>query len=365
MIGTAIRKYADVHGMSCDGGYAYGKVNGWHIAMLDSYGVKMLQVYLYPPELPMSEKVREEIRRRLEDCNPREYRLVHRGAVNMSKGRAVIVFQDGPGAIKGMERYVDEILPRLKALDLRGNACACCGNEMEDVAGYMRIDDYVLPTHTGCAGQMSQRWNYVSNEQQNGSLFRGILGAALGAAIGAAVWTAVHVLGYVAGLVGLLIGFLSNFLYGRFGGKNTRARAAVVIAALIVGMIGGQIAGVCALCAQSYKDDGGMSVTGLTCPQYLVTCWEQYWMSDQEQMLGSMYDRMISNVSEDLREQYPSRSEFIDQKWSSDYAADRIQALQELWSDLGVGMLFGMIGCIGLFWQFTRQKRYTTVRKLK
>ena len=44
MIGYAIKKYAERHGMTCDGGYAYGKIHNRHIALEDRYGAKMLQI---------------------------------------------------------------------------------------------------------------------------------------------------------------------------------------------------------------------------------------------------------------------------------------------------------------------------------
>lgn len=365
MIGTAIRKYAEAHGMTCDGGYAYGKVNGRHIAMLDGYGVKMLQIYLHPPACPMDENMLAQIRRALSDCDMREYRLIRGDAVNVEKGRAVIVFQDCPGSIKRVERYIDEIMPRLNSIDLKGNECACCAESLHDDVCYLRMDDYIMPLHSHCIERMAERADLGSSRQREGSLARGILGAILGALLGAIPWVIVHVLGYVAGFAGWIIGGFANFFYKRFGGKDSRARIAVVLAAVVLGVILGQVAGTSIIFAHNYAEEGGMDVFGMTRAQYIATCWDQYLIEDQTAMLSNAYDRKLSNLSEDMREQCMSRSEFIEFEWNEGYAVYRVGAVQELFCDIGVGLIFGFIGCIGLFTRFGHKTAAGNIRKLK
>lgn len=357
MIGTAIRKYAEAHGMTCDGGYAYGKVNGRHIAMLDSYGVKMLQIYLYPPARPAEKSLLNAVRETLTDCDPKEYRLIRQNAVNVGDGRAVVIFQDNPGTIKRMERYIDEIMPKLDALELDSNACAFCGRELGEETAHTLLDDYVLPLHEDCVGGIRARSETVENRQAKGSLAYGVLGALLGAFIGAIPWAVMCALGYVAGFMGLLIGYLANLLYGKMGGRNTRVRAAIVVAAMICGVILGQIAGTSIAFTRTYEEKGGADVFGMTRSQYIATCWDPYFIEDQTLMLSRAYDR--------LRESSMTRSEFIDLEWNEDYSASRAEALRELVCDMSVGLLFGVIGSVGMFFQMNRKVRPKPVRRLK
>lgn len=365
MIGTALKKYAEAHGMSCDGGYVYGKVNGRYIAMVDGSGVKMLQIYLHPPMMQVDGALKERIREILQSGSPREYRLIRRDAVNVDNGRAVVVFQDGPGAMKHLERYIEEVMPGLDALELSPDACACCGGALGDDGRHVLLDDYILPVHSDCAAKMSAQLDSIERAPKEGSVLRGALGALLGAVIGAIPWAIVYVLGYVAGIVGLLIGYLSNFFYGKLGGRNGRARVAIVVAALIVGVLLGQIGGVSAMFRQSFDDEGGYEAIGLTRSQFVQSCWDQYLCADQSVMLGRMYDRMISNVPEDDWGQYISRDEFVQTAWDSGYADNQTAAIKEFGVNLAMGLLFGVLGCLGLFSQLRKETRRRTVRQLK
>lgn len=353
MIGTAIRKYAEAHAMTCEGGYACGKVNGRHIVLMDGYGVKLLQVYLYPPACTVEPERLVKIRQALTDCDAREFRLIRGNAFNLEDGCAVIVFQDGPGAIKRVARYIDEILPRLDGIALDENECACCGGDLNGDVRYLRMEDHVVPVHSHCARGMAVRRTAGHPSQTRGSILRGMLGALLGAVLGAIPWAIVHAMGFVAGFVGLIIGGLANFFYGRFGGRESRARVAVVVAAMVLGVMLGQTTGTSIEFAQTYAEKGGMNAFGMTRAQYIATCWDQYLVADQAQMLSNMYDRKIANIPENMLDQCLSRSEFIDSEWSDDYQLSRTEAMQGMLCDMGVGLLFGLIGCISLFARFS------------
>ena len=82
-------------------------------------------------------------------------------------------------------------------------------------------------------------------------------------------------------------------------------------------------------------------------------------------MLGRMYDRMISNVPEDDRGQYISRDEFVQTAWDSGYADNQTAAIKEFGVNLAMGLLVGVLGCLGLFSQLRKETRRRTVRQLK
>lgn len=365
MVGAALKKYAEDHGMTCDGGYIYGNVHDRYIALVDGIGVKMLQIYLCPPSRADDEILTLQVRRVLEECDGREYRLIRQNAVNVGKGRAVVVFQDGIGAMERIARYIDVVVPRLDRLETGGDACACCGKPLDGEVRHVLLDDYILPVHKECVDKAARQPRIAERERRPESVARGAAGAAVGAAIGAAVLALVYLMGYVAGVVGLLVGFLSNWLYGKFDGKNGRARIAVVAAALVLGVLLGQMGGITAVYSRTYDESGGAEAVGLTRLQYIRTSWELYTVRDQTKTLGEMYDRMCQNVSWRERAGVVSREEFIQTNLDADYANLHAEAVREFWVDLSMGLFFGALGCLSLFTQMRKNTGRCIVRKLK
>lgn len=365
MVGAALKKYAESHAMSCDGGYIYGNINGRFIALVDGIGVKMLQIYLCPPLRADDEILTLQVRRVLEECGSKEYRLIRQNAVNVGKGRAVVVFQDGIGAMDRIAKYIDAVLPRLEQLETGGDACACCGEPLNGAARHVLMDDYILPVHERCMDRMTRQPHILEDAGAKKSVGRGVAGAALGAAIGAVALAVVYLLGFVSGVAGLLVGFLTNWLYGKFGGRNGRVRTVAVAVAMILGVLAGQIAGITAVYSQNFDENGGADAVGLTRMQYIQLSWQLYTESDQTQTLGDMYDRMCQNVSWRERTDVVSCEEFIQANLDADYADTHAQAVREFWTDFSMGLFFGALGCLSLFTQMRRNTGRCIVRKLK
>ena len=367
MIGYAIKKYAERHGMTCDGGYAYGKIHNRHIALEDRYGAKMLQIYLHPPaqspdacDIPA-----ERIQHVLLDCSARDYRLARQNPVRVGGGRAVVTFSDNPGTIARVERYIDEILPRLDALGLNTDVCAYCGEPLNEEAHYTLLDDFVLPVHGGCAQEMVEQAAKMKRPPKSGSTAKGIFGALTGAILGAIPWMAVHVLGYVTSACGLLIGFLSNWMYGKLGGKRGGLRAAIVVLAMVFGVMLGQVGGTTALFVRNYETAGGLENFGMTSVQYVQCSWDRYIFADQSRVLGNIYDRIVSNIPDTESGNLIDREEYIRMFSADSYADDRAGLLRDFASELGMGVFFGLLGCAGLFAQLFHGTRMRTVRILK
>lgn len=365
MIGSAIKKYAAAHGMTCDGGLAYGKVNGFHISLEDGSGVKILQIYLYPPTTPMESDSEDLIRvqQLLMDCKLQDYRLVKQNPVQVGAGRAVISFSDSIGTMDRVERYIDEMLPRLAEVCVSADACACCGRRMSETA-YTSLDGYLMPVHPECVGTLSAQVEQSVEPEKDGSVVRGILGALLGAIIGAIPWAIVFMMGYVASIVGLLIGYLSNFFYGKLGGKNSKARVVIVVIAVLLGVGLGQIAGNTALFVQSYQEAGGRENTAMTAPQFVMDCWNTYLCADQTVALERAYN-MIVETEPSLKEQGLTREAFIQMNLSDSYDDLHDDAVREFASNLCIGVLFGILGCIGLFAQLHKNTEKRAVKALK
>lgn len=356
MVGTALKKYAEAHGMTCDGGYVYGKVNGRHIALLDGAGVKMLQIFLHPPAHTVDEAVLLQAKRILESDDRMEYRLIRRSPVNIGRGRAVVVFQDGPGAIKRVARYIDAVVPRLEEVPLDGDVCACCGEAFDEETRYLLMDDYILPVHRECLSRMSAQMDVIRPAVRKGSLVKGSLGAFAGAVLGAAVWVVVYLMGYIAGIAGLLIGYLSNLLYERFGGRNGRARVWILLIAVAVGILLGQVGGMTAMMCRNYDEEGGMGALYMTRGEYVRSVWEIVLLDNREQILGNMYDRVSGNFEWYEKFMLTDREEFVRTAWSQKYEAMRAEMVGDLFSELGTGMFLGIACCMGLLSKISMER---------
>ena len=367
MIGSAIMKYARGHGMTCDGGFAYGKVNGRYIALEDGMGTKTLHIYVYPPHQNTVENEEKMVRVRhaLLDCDASEYRLMKQNPLVVEEGRASVIFHDMIGTMSRIERYIDEILPRLNDLELAADACAHCGKPLEEDVQIVLLDGKVLPVHADCAKEMSRQIELQELEPKPGSVFRGALGALVGAVIGAIPWALVLMVGYVTSVVGFVIGFLSNWFYGKFGGKNSGVRVVVVFVALIIGIGLGQAVGYSMLFADEYGSQGGFDELGVTVEQYVAICWDMYWQPDENVTLGNVYDRMMSNVPEEELDLYVSREEFIEMLSDPQYDSNHRGAQRELISNLAMGIFFGILGCAGMFKQMFSHTRRRKVKALK
>ena len=353
MVGTALKKYAERAGLTCDGGYVYGKVRHRHIALVDGTGVKMLQIYLCPPGCAAGDVRMLQARRILESCDAREYRLIRQNAVNVGDGRAVVVFQDGPGAMNRIERYISEVMPRLDDVRFDGDACACCGEPLGEAAGYALLDDYILPLHPECIPEIAARQSSLEGGGE-GSLIRGALGALLGSLMGAALWAALYLAGFVAGIAGLFVGLFSNGFYGLLGGRNGKARAVIVAAALVLGVLAGQLGGMTAMYGRSFSES---DAAGMTRKQYVLTRFEQTLIADQETALRRFCERTGTDAE--------AQEEYIRRNWNPEYSANRSEELCELGVNLGMGLTFGGLGILGLFFRKNRETRRRSIRRLK
>lgn len=368
MIGSAIRKFAKERGMTCDGGCAYGRVNGRHIFMYEGNGYKAVQVYLYPPVEKLDDGgARDaEILRVLTDCDLREFRLHQKGAVSIEAGYARLVFHDTVGTMKRVVRYIDEVLPKLDGLDLDSDRCACCGEAMDEDVRYAMLDGRIMPVHGACRQKLSALVESVEDEPRPGSIWKGTLGALLGAVIGAIVYAVVFALGYIAGIVGLLTGYLASKLYDKCGGKRSKWKMVVVAVMLVLGILLGQAAGYTVMFSRWYSE-GGFTEADYPYVDYVVECWEEYLLLDQRTALEVQYDRRMEGVSQAEIDSglYMTKEEFVETYYDTQLDTYRAEMRDEFGRNLLLGMFYGLLGCLGVFLNIHRQSRRRKVQEMK
>lgn len=368
MIGKAIRNFAQERGLTCDGGMAYGMVNGRLIAMYEGDGYKALRIYLYPPVEQGEEFAQRDaqILQALTDCDLKEFRLKKKGAVSIEAGFAQLIFQDFAGSMKRIVRYVDEIMPKLDQIGLDTNRCACCGQPLNDEdRKYIQLDGNILPLHADCVQQLSALVEDADAQSRaGGSLLRGALGALVGAVIGAIPWALVFLAGYVAALVGLLIGYLSSWMYDKFGGKKSKLKILIVAIAVIIGVVLGQIGGYSAQFAKEYQDyNGGMD----GCVEYVGYLWRSMVLGNQEETLRAEYQTALESLTPEELEgaELMTEDEFVETYYDSEWDEMQADLQEELVRNCALGLFYGLLGCLGLFMQLHRQNKRRSVRSMK
>lgn len=370
MIGTGIRKFAQERGMTCDAGMAYGKVNGRHIAMDEGSGYKALRIYLYPPvEQGEAYAERDEqILNALMDCDLKEFRLNRKGAITIQAGYAQLVFQDTMGTMKRIERYIDEIMPKLNALNLDTDRCACCGKPLENDLDYVHLDGNIMPLHAGCVQQLSELVDSVDVEsRKGGSLIKGTLGAFVGAVLGAVLWALVFMLGYIAAVAGLLIGWLSSWMYDKFGGKKSKLKVLIVAVAVIIGVFLGQAGGYSLDFAKGFYENGGG--TPAECVEYVSYIWEDLFLRDQEESLRLEYREILEELAPTLDEiasgEIMTEAEFVETYYNAEMDTLRLELREEFVRNCALGLFYSLLGCIGLFMKLHRQNKRRKIVNVK
>lgn len=259
--------------------------------------------------------------------------------------------------------YIDEVLPRLDGMCPDASRCACCGEDLEDGARYVVLDGRVLPVHSHCVRELSDTVDRVESEPRSGSLLMGALGALLGAVIGAIPWALMLMLGYITSVMGFAIGALANFFYGKLGGKRSSARIAIVLVALVLGIALGQAAGYTLQFAQSYNEVGAAG-SDMGRGEFVQIFWEQYLLYDQGTALGLQYDRALAELAPEERVDVMTREEFVEAYYDAEVDELRSEMRSAFAKDYGVGLVFGLMGTVGMFAQVYGENKRRKVKEL-
>ncbi len=151
-------------------------------------------------------------------------------------------------------------------------------------------------------------YQYAQDEKKNqGNLIGGIIGALLGALIGAVVWMIVGMLGYIASIVGFVIAFLADKGYDLLKGRQGVIKMIVLIVCVVLAVGAGTLG----TYVWSIRDVYNEELAALTEVE------KQYYeiMSEEEYMKEMLSDPAIQT---------------------------------EMFKDCGLGLVFGIMGSIGL-----------------
>lgn len=83
--------------------------------------------------------------------------------------------------------------------------------------------------------------NYGYQEEKQGSVLTGFIGALIGALIGGAIWMAVGIFGYIASIIGFVIAFLASKGYDLMKGRQGTIKMVVLIICVVLAVAGGTL----------------------------------------------------------------------------------------------------------------------------
>lgn len=255
MLDTSMRELAAKHGLTVASGMAYGMLNGCYVTFSESAEARRISIYVGPQEAPapgFADSVTVSCAKQLihtvsTASGPENiYGLLTGNAsvpaliLNHAGSVVTVNFSDAPEAAKGLERFIDELLPQAAPLT-RPHLCIYCGAVTQGKGCPVRLSaDTVVPMHHACLKQASG--HHTTPKQERIGLTKSILAAAAGALIGMAAWVFLSGYGPLAWLVGVLMGLLPVLAYDLVRGKPGRTRFITVIAcaaaAVVLGSFG-------------------------------------------------------------------------------------------------------------------------------
>lgn len=314
MIGFAYRKFARENGMQVGSGIAYGNLRGYAASLCEGSGWKMMTV-----NTKISDAAAEaEIRSQLESGINRK-RFSIRDA-QFADGRIEILFLDTVGTMKKVKAFTQWFFPLLDGAGAeKYEICDICGMEMGNSGVWRQTGEVVWHVHPACAGRLEteiRRAEQERAENASGSYFTGLLGALVGALLGAVVWAVVYELGYIASVVGLLIAFLAVKGYELLRGRQGKGMAVLILAAVVFGVAAGNLMAYCWE-LMTLVLDGELPIAMGEIPGFLL-----YMMQDGE-FLGQVI------------------------------------------KDLGMGLVFALLGAFGAISRAAKSVGRTKVRDLK
>lgn len=277
MLSSAMQKIANANHLKLEQNVAYGIVNGCFITLCEGVGYKRMYIYVgchhksedqgnpqitaegasIPEHLIVANELAQNIARLsadyktyyvLNDKNnlPADRRM---SGVAVKNGYLVQVnFMAGMKTDKGIQAFIDNILPEVANLTEPGK-CMKCGEDNNDTtAPVLMSGEAVVPMHAECAKEYidaieaADAAKEAAKPAKRDNPVLGAVGAFIGAMLGALVWAVVGIMGYIAAIIGWLIAFLSGKGYDLLGGKNGKAKIAIVIVCVIIAVIAGNFA---------------------------------------------------------------------------------------------------------------------------
>ena len=353
------------HGFTRDKKFIYGWIDEIFVSVNWKNRAGSLNIYLCPSEKAAihQEKLAQALLL-LQACDAKKYGLLHNAtkSISISAGMVSVAFYPKRKGFDNVDAFISDFFPRLRELGIEdGSCCAKCGEALDGDTTVVLADDLIVPVHNECISDMEKTALEKNLEFKPGSVFTGTIGAFLGAVVGAIPWAIVYASGYFASIIGFLIAIFVNFGYGLFRGRNSKARTVVVLTMVIVGVLLGQVAGHSAILLEDYYGHSEVSA-----PEYLIDIAKRL-VTDQTTTLTEEYEILYKTLSEEeiASGDFYSLEEFIEIYYDVEYDEDLQDIRTMILKDCFVGLLFGVLGSIGVLRKSMDESKGHHVRELK
>ena len=243
MVGSGIKKYAKENGLEVKNGVAYGIYRGYMITMQEGAGWKSVSFAVWMDN-DLNLAVQGQLRNMFDEQTKKEYRIMDLVGSNSC---IAVKFFDNPGTMSKVKDVIDMVINRLSACQVPGvGYCSHCGQPIEQPAygETVLVKGAVYQMHSGCAASLERGLGDAREEQQaQGSVASGAIGALLGGVVGVIPWAIASYLGVFVGWLGYLIGFAAKKGYELFKGKECKAKAFIIILVTILCVALAEVAG--------------------------------------------------------------------------------------------------------------------------
>lgn len=252
MVGPALKKYAKSRGLQRDGGFAYGTLHGYRIALDDGPNIKRLFVFTRFPD----EAQKTAFDQLLQGDVLTRYRIQSKDYRN---NVLLLVFTDKAGTMTLIEECIDWLLPQLPQFGASSDVCSHCGAATDGAGKWVVIAGQPFYMHESCLHATATSIRSTeerTREELTGSYVTGFFGALLGGLLGSVLWAGLMYVGFIAGLVGFVIGFLAEKGYTLLKGKQGKGKLAILIVVVLLCVFIGTMLGEYVVCAKEMREEG-------------------------------------------------------------------------------------------------------------
>lgn len=238
MIGVPFLQLSRQYGLTYDQGVAYGTINGFPVTFLDGAGCHRIMVTTRFTTPSQKDTLMDII-------NAQDLKgLYHIRKLQIAKKVIHIVFRGVPDTMDKVPAFINWFFPLLEQNGAsRADVCIQCQEPIveEDGQWVLRDGAVAFRMHKHCAEELKQSVSGKKTADPEGSLGKGIAGAAIGAVLGAVLWAVLQYIGFFAPIVGMAIGWLAVTMYGKLDGKTGKLRLPVLTVATVLGVVLGVV----------------------------------------------------------------------------------------------------------------------------
>lgn len=253
MVGSALKKYAKAHGLRVNGGFAYGTLHGYNLALDDGPNIKRMVLFTRFPD----EAQKAAFDAALNESEAATYYRIQ--SREYSDNMILLVFKDKMGTMTLIEEFADRFLPQLAQYGALPDVCSHCGASTGGSGKWVLVNGLPFYMHESCLH--STETSIRSSEERvkedlTGSYLAGFFGALLGGLLGSALWAGLMYVGFIAGLVGFVIGFLAEKGYRLLKGKEGKGKLFILIAVILLCVAFGTLLGEYVVTAKAMHEEG-------------------------------------------------------------------------------------------------------------